>query len=296
MLAQDFVRWAFREIIEKRKWSWAIKQSQFVFPPLVSTGTVDVTNGSNQVVGHGTAWNSTMIGLQFRTSTLTPIYTVVSVPSPTSLTLDQPWGALSALGQGFKLYLAYVIPPLDFHAFTTVFDPNFSWALWTNVKQDELNMYDAQRASQGTPYVIADYDYTSLALGGATISPPIPRFEVWPHVQQAYVIPFMYEARYPDLDDAGATLPRFIPGDVLMEGALAQAARWPGSDRDHVSPYFNLNLAQDHAKRFDVKVRELERNDDEVYERDIRYESGPVWPMAPLPFPINSSYLQLHSI
>lgn len=296
LMAQDFVRWSFREVIEKRKWSWAIKQSQFIFPALVNAGTCDVTANSNAVVGHGTAWNATMIGLQFRTSTLTPIYTITAVPSATSLTLDQPWGFLTSLGTGYKIYLAYVVVPLDFHAFTTVWDPNFSWQLWTTIRQDELNMYDAQRASQGTPYVVADYDYTALAIGGGAISPPIPRYEVWPHLQQAYVIPFMYESRYPDLDDAGAALPRYIPGDVLLEGALAQMARWPGTDRDHPSPYFNLGLATMHGTIFDKKVRELERQDDEVYSRDVWYESGPVWPMCPYPFPINSSYLQLHAI
>ena len=295
-LAQDFVRWAFREIIEKRKWSWSIKQSQFIFPALVSAGTVDVTANSNAVVGHGTAFNSTMIGLQFRTSTLTPIYTVAAVNSPTSLTLDQPWGFLTSLGTGYKIYLAYVVAPTDFHSFTTVWDPNFSWQLWTTVRQDELNMYDAQRASQGTPYVVADFDYTSLLIGGGTVTPPVPRFEVWPHLQQAYVIPFMYESRYPDLDDSGTSLPRFIPGDVLLEGAMAQVTRWPGASRDQPNPAFNLGLSTMHTKLFQDKVRELERNDDEVYGRDIRYESGPVWPMAPLPFPINSSYLQLHAI
>lgn len=157
-------------------------------------------------------------------------------------------------------------------------------------------MYDAQRASQGTPYVVADYDYTSLQLGGGVISPPIPRFEIWPHQQAQYVLPFLYESRPPDLNDAGATLPRYIPGSVVLEGALANAARWPGSDTEHRNPYFNLQLAMSHGKEFERMVNELQRQDDEVYGMDIWYESGPVWPMAPLPFPINSSYLQLHAI
>jgi len=294
-MAQDWVRWAFREVIEKQKWSWSIKPSQFVIPNMVSAGTATVTNNSNQVTGTGTSWSASLIGQQFRTSNLTPIYTITNVVGQT-LTLDNVWGDTTAVNTGYKIYLAYVIPPLDFHAFISVFDPRFSWQLWTTVKQDALNMYDAQRASQGTPYVVADLDYTNLALGGATINPPIPRFEIWPHIQSAYVIPFLYEARYPDLDDAGATLPRFITGDVLLEGALAQVTRWPGPDREHPNPAFNLALSKMHTDLFDKKVKELQRQDEEVYMRDVYYESGPVWPMAPLPFPINSSYLQLHAI
>lgn len=295
-LAQDWIRWSFREIIEKRKWSWSIKRSQIVLPGLTSNGTVTVTNGSNVVVGSGTTFTSSLIGQQFRIGNLTPIYDIIAVADATHLTISDQWQAGTTVNTGYRIYLAYIIVPTDFHAWVSVWDANFSWQLWTTIKQDALNIYDAQRASQGTPYVIADYDYTTLALGGGTITPPVARYEVWPHQQAQYVLPFLYEARMPDLDDAGAFLPRYIPGDVLMEGALAQAARWPGPDEDHKNPMFNLALSKFHEDKWQARVRELERQDDEVYARDVWYEDGPVWPMAPLPFPINSSYLQLHAI
>ena len=294
LLAQDWVNYAFRDLIEKRKWSWSIAQSQFIFPAVVTAGTVTVTNQSNAVVGIGTAFTAAMIGQQFRTSTLTPIYTITAVGSATTLTLDQPWGAASGSGQGYKIYIAYQIPPTDFHAFISIWDPNFSWSLWSTVSQAELNTYDAQRASQGTPYVVADFDYTGLAFGGVAISPQLPRFEVWPHQQAQYVIPFMYEKRFPDLNDANGELPRFIPGNVLLEGALAQCARWPGPESGK-NPYFSLQLAQTHQALYDKQVRELEINDDNVYGRDVSYGIQDL-PFCPYPFPVNSSYLQLHAI
>lgn len=295
-LAQQFVNFAFRDLLEKRKWSFAIRQSQFIFPNQVTAGTVTVTLNSTAVVGVGTAFVASMIGQQFRVNTLTPIYTIVAVGSTTTLTLDQPWGTTTKAGAGFQIYTAYQIPPTDFHAFTTVWDSNFSWQLWTTCSQAELNSYDAQRASQGVPYVVADYDYTSLAFGGATLSPALPRFEIWPHQTSTYVIPFMYESRFPDLNDSNGELPRFIPGNVLLEGALAQAARWPGPDAEHRNPYFNLNLAQMHQALYDKQVRELERQDDDVYCRDVSYGQQPGMAFCPYPFPINSAYLQLHAI
>lgn len=295
MMAQQFVQHAFRDLVERRKWSWLIKRSQFVFPNQYTTGTVTVTNNSNAVVGVGTTWTSAMIGRQFRISLLTPIYDIIAVPSATSLTLSDVWGGTTQAGVTYQIYLAYPLPPTDFHSFTSVYDPNFSWSLWLTVKQEELNMYDAQRAAQGTPYVVADYDYTNLQLGGAAITPPIPRFEVWPHQTAAYVIPFIYESRPPDLNDSGATLPRYIPGNVLLEGALSQCARWPGTDRAHVNPYFNLALAQQHQKRFDDLVDRMQVQDDEIYERDINYGQYSTFPLAPLPFPINAAYLQTHA-
>lgn len=294
-LAEQFINYSFRDIIERRKWSWSIAQSQFIFPAAVTAGTVTVTNNNNAVTGVGTNFLASMIGMQFRTSTLTPIYTITAVGSTTTLTLDQPWGADSASAQGYKIYIAYQIPPTDFHAFTTIFDPRFSWSLWTTVGQAELNTYDAQRASQGTPYVVADYDYTNLAFGGAAITPALPRFEVWPHQQAAYVIPFMYERRFPDLNDSNGEVPRFIPGNMILEGGLAQLARWPGPDAEHRNPYFNVNLAMSHSERYDKAVRQLEVQDDEVYGRDVSYGIQDL-PFCPYPFPVNASYLQLHAI
>lgn len=294
-LAQQFISYSFRDLLEKRKWSFAIKQSQFIFPNQVTTGTVTVTLNSNAVTGVGTAFTASMIGQQFRINTLTPIYTIIAVGSTTTLTLDQIWGAATKAGANYQIYTAYQIPPTDFHAFTTVYDPNFSYQLWTNLSQSVLNSYDAQRASQGVPYVVADYDFTNLAFGGATISPALPRFEIWPQQTSAYVIPFMYEARFPDLNDSNGELPRFIPGNVLLEGALAQAARWPGPDAEHRNPYFNLNLAQMHQALYDKQVRELERNDDDVYCRDVNYGNEVTMPFAPYPFPVNDAYLQVHA-
>jgi hypothetical protein len=295
-LASDWINFSFRELVERRKWSWLIKNAQFTFSNQVTAGKVTVTNGSSTVVGTGTAFTSAMIGLQFRVSLLTPIYDIIAVTDGLHLTLDQTWGGTSQSQVGYQIYLARPIPPTDFHSFTTIYDPNFNWQLWLTVTQPELNTYDAQRSTQGTPYVCADYDYTSLAVGGATISPQLPRFEIWPHQTSQYVIPFQYESRPPDLSDATGQLPRYIPGDVLLEQALAQAARWPGPDKEHPNPYFNASLSAMHQKLWEEKVHRLEVQDDEVYGRDVQY--GPIFtmPFAPLPFPVNAAYMQVHAI
>jgi hypothetical protein len=296
-LAQDWIRWSFRTVVERKKWSWLLKRDQFIIPAQYVTGTVDVVNGSNAVVGHGTTWTASMIGRQFRIGITTPIYTIIAVPSATSLTLSKVWGANTQSGVGYQIYYCYLIPPTDFHSLTVAWDPNFSWKLWTDeVRQEDLAIFDGQRAWQGTPYVLADFDYTNLQLGGAAISPPLPRFEIWPHQTAQYVIPFIYESRPPDLDDAGATLPRYINGDTLMEGALARCAMWPGPSADARNPYFNLTLAKQHEDRFTQQLNDLERQDEEVYSRDVWYDNYWKWPNAPLPFAVSGSFLQLHAI
>ena len=122
-----------------------MKRAQFLLNNQYITGNVDVTFNSNAVVGHGTTFTAAMVGRQFRVGLLFPIYTITAVPSTTSLTLDDVWGGTTNLGVGFQIYNAYVTVPTDFHAFISVWDPQFNWQLWTNVKQEELNAWDSQR-------------------------------------------------------------------------------------------------------------------------------------------------------
>jgi len=385
LLCRDWVSNAFRQIAERRRWSWKIKFGQFILPALYNTGTVTVTRNSTTVTGVSTVWDNTMVGRQFRLGT-SPIYTIAQVNSATSLDLDLVWGPATQSGVGYSIYQAYVTPPTDFHSLICVWDPNYNWQLWLNVTQDEINAWDAQRSNVGTPYLVASRDYSTtyagtvksalqvvgtgpnpvatsqgngytgavsgvftveVTLGGisgtaefkwkkdsgsyltgivtdtaaqdlqdgvavywpdtvtyvagdvfivqaeAIMQGGLPRFELWPHQQSAYVYPFLYEARPSDLEDTGANLPRYIRGDVLLEMALANAARWPGPSQDKPNPYFNSSLALQHDKRSEFMIAELERQDDETYERDAKYQIVSALPFAPFPFG-DSNWMQRH--
>lgn len=289
-LARQWVTYSFRSIVEKRKWSWLIKRSQFLVNTQYNTGTVTATFGSSTIVGTGTAWTTQMVGRQFRVSVSAPIYTITSINvGAQTLVLDDLFGFQNFSG-GYTIWNQLFTPPSDYHAIISIWDPAFNWQLWTHIKQEELNSWDAQRAQQGTAWVLADgpgYD--------TTVSPPLPKFELWPNqlVQKPY--PYLYESRPPDLDDANATLPRYITGDVLLEGALAQAAKWPGPSSDQKNPMFNLALAQMHEAGFRQRVAELERQDDEVYANDVQYQMYTGLPFAPLPLG-DAAWLQSHAV
>ena len=386
LLCRDWVSNAFRQIAERRRWSWKIKYGQFILPALYNTGTVTVTRNSTTVSGVGTTWDYTMVGRQFRVG-MSPIYTISQVNSATSLDLDLVWGSTTQSAVGYSIYQAYVTPPDDFHSFLTVWDPNFNWQLWLNVGQEEINVWDAQRSNTGNAYLLSARDYSTTYSGsvgtalqvvgtgpdpvstsqgngytgavdgvfvvevttggtstnaifkwkkdsgsyltgivtdtaaqdlqdGVAIYWPsgvtyvagdtfiiqakaglqggLPRYELWPQQQAAYVYPFLYECRPNDLGDTGATLPRYIRGDVLLEMSLASAARWPGPSNDKPNPYFNSALALQHDKRAEFMIMELERQDDETSEIDARYQALNL-PFAPWPFG-DSAWLQRHAI
>ena len=289
-LRRQWIDYAFRQLWDYKLWSWQRKRGQFLLMQAVVAGTVAVTRGNFTVVGTGTAWTSDLVSAQFRVGTQTPIYTIASVTDATHLDLTAVWGGSTASGVGYSIYNAYVTVPSDFQNFITIWDPQYNWPLETNVTQEELNAWDSQRANTGTAYVIASLDFDDVFN-----TPPLARYEIWPHQKAQYVYPFMYVSRPPDLSDPGASLPRAIRGDVLLESALAQAARWPGAATDARNRYFNLQLAMTHDSRYIAMVSELARTDDEIMENDVSYMSLSAMPFASIPYG-DAKYLQSHDL
>lgn len=294
-IAQDFVRNAFRRVAERRRWSWLIKYGQFISPPAYSTGTVAVTQGSATVTGTGTAWNSqtpTLLYQQFRVGLTSPIYTIQNIASDTSLTLDSPWGGATSASTTYRIYQCFFPVSTDFHSFLTLWDPAMNWQLYLNVKQEELNIVDSQRATTGNAYCVSYRDTNTQFIGYTGSGPGVPRYELWPHAQNR-TFPYLYESRATDLQDAGATLPRFIRGDVLLEMALGEAASWPGP-KENRNAYYNLANARRHDEKSEVMIAELERQDDETDMQDlIRQYSIP--PNFAVPWG-DAAYIQKHAV
>lgn len=267
-LARQWVSFAFRQIQEKRAWSWLVKEGQFLFPAIYDTGSVAVTNASTTVTGTGTVWTAGMVTRQFRTSAGNPIYTIVAVDAGAqTLTLDQAWGGADATLQGYQIWRAYVTVPSDFYSFLVVIDTLRAYKLGTDIGQDELDAMDPQRSSSGQPWGLSYHDTSDL-----TATPPLQRYEVWPYIQQQYVLTYLYVKRHDDLEDSGASLPRTIPGNIVLEGAMAECARWPGPSTERKNPYFNLGLADRTERQFQINVAELMRQDEEIMMQNVRYQ------------------------
>lgn len=295
-LARSWLDFRFRQVWDYKLWSWQRKNTQLLFDSVVKVGVVNVTRGSMTVVGVGTNWHSlpngqSIVAHQFRTGLNSPIYTIQTCPDDTHLTLTQPYGAATTLSANYSIYNAYVTPPTDFQNWIAIYDSNYNWALNLSVTQEQLDAWDAQRANIGNvSYVVASRDFDDVFN-----SPPLPRFEPWPHQQAQYVLNSLYVSRPPDLSDPGATLPRLIRGDVLLELALADAARWPGPSMDAKNPYFSLQLAMQHETRGMVMLAELARTDDELFENDVTYMSLASMPMASVPWG-DARFLQSHDL
>lgn len=293
LLARDWISHAFRRVAERRMWSWLVTPGQMLMTALVNAGTVALTHNSTGVVGTGTTFLAAHVGLQFSSGTQNPIYTITARTDNTNITLDQPWGGDTATGQGYEIFRAYHTVPSDFHAFISVWDPRFNWQLNLDVTQEELNRYDAQRANQASSsYAVVNHSYGTIDDTGTTVSPPRPRYELWPHQKSQYVYPYLYENRATDLEDSGAVLPLFIRGDIVLEMALAEAARYPGT-KANPNFYFSERLGASHELKAERMIARLELQDDNVYEDDVQYQGLQNMPYAPLPW-IDANWMQTH--
>lgn len=293
-LARQWVSHAFRRLSERRLWSWLYKEGAFYFPAAYTTGTVAVALNTTTVTGTGTAWDLSMEGRQIRISANTPLYTIQSVDAVAqTLELDRNWLSTTVTAAAYSIYSAYPTVPSDFHSFITVVDMAQGWQLPWNIGQDELDRIDPWRTNSGVPWLLSFHD-NYAGTTATVITPPLPRYEAWPHQLAARTLSFLYETRAVDLQDSGAALPRYIRGDILLEMALEECAQWPGPSTEKKNPYFQLGLADRHRTRAEQLIAEAQRQDEEVSMYNVRYQG---W--AQMPFSIDSmgdAWAQSHDV
>ncbi len=138
-------------------------------------------------------------------------------------------------------------------------------------------------------YTLGDVFVIPLSAG---TSMGVPRYELWPRpVNTPYVYPFLYRAQLPELSDEAPGLPPQVAlrGDVLLEMALANCARTPGT-AEKPNPYFNLGAALQHDARAERGLTSLELRDDETAIKDLTFGSSGY---APAPW-LDGSFLQSH--
>jgi hypothetical protein len=284
-LAQQFIRNRYRLVCERRPWSGLRAESEFLTNTSKSAGTVAVTRNSSTVTGTSTAFASTDLGRQFMVGGRAPLYTIEEVDVTTqTLTLDRVFGGDTNASAQYVVLDAYVTVPSDFQYFDVVYDPAQNWRLRHWVTQQELARLDPARSTTGTPWALVDRSYSSLQ--------GLPSYELWPYTLTARNYPFYYIKRPADLvnDDDTPIYP--IRGDILVSGALADCARWPGTpERPNVMFSKAIELSREYEKIFEDKLVDMERQDESTYMTWLADADWSSWPYAP----VDAAFLQRHA-
>lgn len=288
LLVQSWVKDVYQDICDHWAWSWLRAQSQ-ILTSAQKSGTADVTRGSATVTGGTITFATTDIDRQFRSGSSSPIYTITDVDvGLNTATLDAVYGGTTAAGATCFVLDAYITMPDDFARFIAVLDPPNNWQLRYWVTEEELNSWDAQRSATGTPRVLASRRFATTTAQAGKI-----QYELWPFQQQQYVYPMYYYRRPENLTDDTAFLgPLAYNGNVLITGALAKAAAWPGLDGKK-NPYFNLGLAEMKMKEFQHDVGAMENRDQEIYPTDWETES---WINRISWAPLDARFIQAHDV
>lgn len=284
MLTRFWAQKAYSYVCNLRPWSFLRAESEFLLNAQ-KTGTVNVTRGSATVSGGTMAYASTDLNRQFRVG-LAPIYTIIAADA-TSYTLDRVYGNTTATATSATVLDAYLTVPEDFQRFLAVLDVVNNWQLHLWVTEDELNAWDAQRSSTGTPWAVAS---RRLATAG-TLSGRI-QYELWPYQTAQKNYPFYYFRRPETLEDDDVFIgPLAQSSDILVSLGLAEAAKWPGIEGKKNS-YFNLSLAAQYEKDARGDLDRLQVLDEEIYMTWLETTNMNRFPFAP----IDAKFWQNHDV
>ena len=257
-LARKWVQQAYKDIADRYPWTFLYEETVLTTDASSARTALGVTRGSVTVTGAGFVAGD--VDRQFKVGTY-PIYTILSVNAGVDATLDMAYGGTTDLAAAGTVFDAYARMPANFGSIELVWDADRNQAILTGFPQADLMKRDPNRSSIGDPVALFDFDVDSTG---------VVRYEWWPKPSSARQYPMLYKIRPADLAEQtelrGVLRDR---EDVLVEGALYQASRWPGPNAQTRNPYFSLALAQEHRNEFNRKVLTLQLRDDDQSLRSI---------------------------
>lgn len=262
-LIQKWVQQAYEQLVGRRHWVW-LRRDAILATLAPRTLTTTFTNTSTAITSAAGFVVATDPGRQIRVGS-GPIYTIASVSSTSAAVLTQAYQGPSGVGSAL-IHDRYLVMPADFRSFFSVVNPaapSVPIAWW--IGQDVLDLVDQQRSDTDSYFrVLAS---AKISLAPATLGRVL--YEAWPAPTAAASYPLTYFARVDQLGDddlfQGVLATQTL---ALEQGALAHAARWPGTET-RKNPYFNLPLAQQLSKDFDLAVKALDLQDDDQYLQDL---------------------------
>lgn len=263
-LVRRWVMHAYRQLADSRQWSWMLLEGQLVWQDARVLTSVTTTFGSTNVTGPAATFVAGDAGRQFRVGTY-PIYTVSAYNNDTSITLDRNYEGLTAGVGAAQILDAYATLPENFENFLMIVDPVNQrmvpwWATWS-----EMDLIDPIRSSSAsTPRLLA-----ARKLSGVAATLGQAQYEYYPKPTARGALQY-YAKALPRALNENDPLPGFLSArvDVLETGALAQAARWPGTESSK-NPYFNLALAKQLSDDFRALTVQMDLRDDDLYQQSI---------------------------
>lgn len=270
-IAQKMVNTAYSRCLQAYSWSFLRGVGAFNIPDPYTTGSVTLTNGSATVTGSGTAWTTAdHAEKQLVVNGIAPFWDILTIDSPTSLTLTTTWTGVSGTYTVYSISSILMCMPSDCIRVTSFLDMTANWwPLSMEFSQEALDLFDPRRtfAGQAVHLVSASPSPSTFTLTGANRV----RYELWPRPNGQRIYFFRY-IKKPSLLSAASDAPIYpIQGNTLREGAFAQLAVWPGTDTLK-NPYRDDNTSMAHERLFQEGMKLCRLEDQNLNPTDIQYE------------------------
>lgn len=277
-LVREWVQSAYKDLARARHWNWLKGELRLTTAAARSLASVVVTNGSATVTSAG-LFLAADAGRQFRVGTF-PFYTIQTFTDVNTIVLDSAYGETTSAAAVASIYDALAVLPTDFESFRLIADPYNQRRLAYWITEDQLNILDPTMMAGDTgarllvPHAPSTY---SATLGQVA-------YQYWPRVTSARSYPAIYNKQAVRLGETASFSGVLADAaDVLLDGALAQAALWPGTP-DIRNPYFNAQLAKDKKQAFKDGIQHLSLRDDDQSPDDLATVHWERWPLADLAY------------
>lgn len=233
-LARQFLNESYRSILDRRDWYGTMVKGQLYVPQVYQKGTATVTLGSTRVTGvttgaGATGWTTGMIGMQFRSSFTSPIYTITDVDAVNQiLTLDLPWSTPNLNGGvGYSIFQSYVSLGPNIRRVYQMVNQRNGYPMSCNWPQPLLNTWDTWRTFQGWTWVLANYSPTADGQ---------PQFELYPPPTYAQAFPFLAYIQPPDMVSNQDCPVTGVRGDLIVAGAMIESLLYKGRGARYYDP------------------------------------------------------------
>lgn len=278
-LVREWVNVSWKRLAKGRHWSFLRGECRLTIAAARAITLCSVTRGSATVTSVG-LFVAGDAGRQFRVGS-SPIYTVQTVTDVNTIVLDIPYGEASSAVAAATVFDGFATLPADFESFRLVADPYNQRRLAYWITEDQVNVLDPTWSTSG------DGPRCLIARGGGSTYTPtlgLVQYTYWPRPTTARSYPAIYNKQASRIDDT--TIFRGVLADaaeVLITGALAEAAAWPGTP-DLPNPYFNLALAREQKGAFLDGVQHLSLRDDDQAPDDLATVHWEHWALGDLGF------------
>lgn len=278
-LAREWVNVAYKRLAKARHWTFLRGETRLTIAAARAIPVCTVTIGSATVTSAG-LFLAGDAGRQFRVGSL-PLYTIQTFTDVNTIQLDQPYGEATSAIAVASVFDGYATLPADFESFRLIADPYTQRRLAYWISEDQVNVMDPT-------WSVTDSGARCLVArgGGSTYTPTLGavQYQYWPRPTAARSYPAIYNKQAQLLTDT--SILRGVLADdveVIVDGALAEAALWPGTN-DLPNKYFNAELARVKKAAFLDGIQHLSLRDDDQAPDDLATVHWEQWALADLAY------------